>query len=216
MDQATCGQKGSEWTREQVYPAEIQSVKIAEGWDGEGHTALGEDGGGLGECHACAIFHDRVRDITLLWTQAFNKVLNFPPKITEYEARIARPDEGWDLFKGARRSEETVFAFRLRDEDEGRVRWRGWWGGGREVGDRKGVIGKSGLKVADGEEGGGKEERDRGGRVAYSRSFVEEFVEIAWEQRVSSGNPFADGSTPEIATGMTMNMNIMKRRMRGG
>ena len=36
VDQATCGQKGSEWTRGQVYPAEGKSVKVAEGWTGTG------------------------------------------------------------------------------------------------------------------------------------------------------------------------------------
>ena len=89
VDQATCGQKGSEWTREQVYPAEGVSARIAESWGGKGLAALGDYGGGLGKCDAYFIFRDRVRNISLLWIQAFNKVLNFPPKITEYKARIA-------------------------------------------------------------------------------------------------------------------------------
>jgi hypothetical protein len=81
-----------------VYPAENKLAKIAEGRDGERLAALGEYGGGLGQCHTCAIFHDRVRDITLRWIQAFSKILHSPPKITEYKARIASRDEGWDLF----------------------------------------------------------------------------------------------------------------------
>lgn len=78
---------------------------------------------------------------------------------------------------------ETVLAFQLREEDEGRVGRCRWWGGRREIGDRKGVIRKSWLKIVDGEEGGGEEERDRGRCVAYLRRFVEEFVEIACKQR---------------------------------
>ena len=79
-------------------------------------------------------------------------------------------------------------AVELGEEDEGRVGRRRWWGGGREIGVREGVIGKSGLKVVDREEGGGEEERDRGGCVAYSRSFVEELVRIPYKQCVNSGD----------------------------
>ena len=85
--------------------------------------------------------------------------------------------------------------FQLREEDESRVGRRRWWGGGREVGDRKRVIGKSGLKVIDREEGGGEEECDGGGCIAYSRCVVEEFVEITCEQEqgqcVSPGDSIA-------------------------
>jgi hypothetical protein len=105
VDQATCGQKGSEWTRGQEYPAGIQSIGVTEGRNRERHTALGDYGGGSGECHACAVFRDRVRYITLPWVQALNKVLNFPPRISEYEARIEGRDDGWDLLERTRGSE---------------------------------------------------------------------------------------------------------------
>ena len=81
-----------------MYPAENKSVRIAEVGGGKGLAALGDYCGGLGKCHACVIFRDRVRNIVLLWVQAFNKVLHCPSKVTEYKARIARQVEGWDLF----------------------------------------------------------------------------------------------------------------------
>ena len=83
---------------------------------------------------------------------------------------------------------ETVLAIQLREEDEGRVGRGRWRGGGREIGDRESVIGKSWLKVVDGEEDRGEEERDRGRCVACLRRFVEEFVEIiACKQRTQRG-----------------------------
>ena len=105
---------------------------------------------------------------------------------------------------------ETILAFRFGEEDERRVGRCEWWGGGREIGNRKSVIGKSWLKVVDGEEGGGEEERDRGRCVAYLRRFVEEFVEIACKQCSCSASArgilYAGGGTPEIATGVATNM----------
>ena len=108
-------------------------------------------------------------------------------------------------------------AVRLREEDEGRVGRRRWWGGGREVGDREGVIWKSRLKVVDKEECGGEDERDRGGRVAYSRRFVEELMGIACRQCVNSGDPIAVGGKLEIAPGTVTNiMGSIAESITGG